>query len=88
MLSLEPIEWPNEVEVLVDHLESESAKRKPTRERSLSLEFHRTAPWTLYPRIVLENPRWGASQPQSVAGGQVEEPTCNFFRLRLIPQPN
>jgi hypothetical protein len=32
MLSHEPIEWPDEVEVLVDRLESESAKRKLSRE--------------------------------------------------------
>ena len=32
MLSHEPIEWPDEVEVLVDRLESESAKRTLTRE--------------------------------------------------------
>ena len=32
MFSHDPIEWPDEVEVLVDRLESESAGRKLTRE--------------------------------------------------------
>jgi hypothetical protein len=32
MLSHEPMEWPDEVEVLVDGLESESARRALSRE--------------------------------------------------------
>jgi hypothetical protein len=44
MLSHEPIEWPDEVEVLVDRLESESAKRKLTREERALMDVYETVP--------------------------------------------
>ena len=43
MLSHEPIEWPDEVEVLVDRLESESAKRALTSEERAFMLFWRGA---------------------------------------------
>lgn len=44
MLSHEPIEWPDEVEVLVDRLESESAKRALTREERAFMDVYETVP--------------------------------------------
>ena len=44
MLSHEPIEWPNEVELLVDRLESESAKRKLAREERALMDVYETVP--------------------------------------------
>jgi hypothetical protein len=44
MLSHEPIEWPDEVEVLVDRLESESAKRKLSREERAVMDVYETVP--------------------------------------------
>jgi hypothetical protein len=42
MLAHEPIEWPDEVEVLVDRLESESAERKLTREERALMDVYET----------------------------------------------
>lgn len=42
MFSHEPIEWPDEVEVLVDRLESESAERKLTREERALMDVYET----------------------------------------------
>ena len=44
MLSQEPIEWPDEVEVLVDRLESESGKRKLSREERALMDVYETVP--------------------------------------------
>ena len=44
MLSHEPIEWPDEVEVLVDRLEGESAKRALTREERAFMDVYETVP--------------------------------------------
>ena len=44
MLSHEPIEWPDEVEVLVDRLESESAKRTLSREERALMDVYETVP--------------------------------------------
>ena len=44
MFSHEPIEWPDEVEVLVDRLESESAERKLTREERAVMDVYETVP--------------------------------------------
>lgn len=42
MFSHEAIEWPDEVEVLVDRLESESAERKLTREERAIMDVYET----------------------------------------------
>ena len=42
MLSHEPVEWPDEVEVLVDRLETESAERKLTREERALMDVYET----------------------------------------------
>lgn len=42
MFSHEPIEWPDEVEELVDRLESESAERKLTREERAIMDVYET----------------------------------------------
>ena len=42
MFSHEAIEWPEEVEVLVDRLESESAERKLTREERAIMDVYET----------------------------------------------
>lgn len=42
MLSHEPIEWPDEVEVLVDRLESESAERNLSREERALMDVYET----------------------------------------------
>ena len=44
MLSHEPIEWPDEVELLVDRLESESAERALTREERALMDVYETVP--------------------------------------------
>jgi hypothetical protein len=44
MFSHEPIEWPDEVEVLVDRLESESAERKLSREERAFMDVYETVP--------------------------------------------
>lgn len=44
MFSHEPIEWPDEVEVLVDRLESESAGRTLSREERALMDVYETAP--------------------------------------------
>jgi hypothetical protein len=44
MFSHEPIEWPDEVEVLVDRLESESAGRALTREERALMDVYETVP--------------------------------------------
>lgn len=44
MLSHEPIEWPDEVELLVDRLESESAGRKLSREERALMDVYETVP--------------------------------------------
>ena len=42
--SHEPIEWPDEVAVLVDRLESEAAKRKLSREERAVMDVYETVP--------------------------------------------
>ena len=42
MFSHEPIEWPDEVEVLVDRLETEAAERKLTREERALMDVYET----------------------------------------------
>jgi hypothetical protein len=44
MFSLEPIEWPDEVEILVDRLESESAERALSREERALMDVYETVP--------------------------------------------
>ncbi|MGB6219515.1 hypothetical protein [Haloferula sp.] len=44
MLSQEPIEWPDEVEVLVDRLENESAERALSREERALMDVYETVP--------------------------------------------
>lgn len=44
MFSHEPIEWPDEVEVLVDRLESESAGRALSREERAFMDVYETVP--------------------------------------------
>lgn len=44
MLSTQTIEWPDEVEVLVDHLESEVTERGLTREEQAVLDIYETIP--------------------------------------------
>jgi hypothetical protein len=44
MFSHEPIEWPDEVEVLIDRLERESAKRALTREERALMDVYETIP--------------------------------------------
>lgn len=41
---LEPIEWPSEVEVLVDRLENESAERELSREERALMDVYETVP--------------------------------------------
>lgn len=42
MFAPEPIEWPDEVETLVDRLEEESAERKLTREERAIMDVYET----------------------------------------------
>lgn len=44
MFPLEPIEWPDEVEILVDRLESESAERALSREERALMDVYETVP--------------------------------------------
>ena len=44
MFAQEPIEWPDEVEVLVDQLESESAERDLSREERALMDVYETVP--------------------------------------------
>ncbi|MES2440216.1 MAG: hypothetical protein V4584_14195 [Verrucomicrobiota bacterium] len=44
MFSHEPIEWPDEVETLVDRLESESAGRALSREERALMDVYETVP--------------------------------------------
>lgn len=44
MFSHERIEWPEKVEILVDRLESESAKRDLTREERALMDVYETVP--------------------------------------------
>ena len=44
MLSHEPIEWPDEIELLVDRLESESAERALSREERALMDVYETVP--------------------------------------------
>lgn len=44
MFSQEPIEWPEKVEILIDHLESESADRALTREERALMDVYETVP--------------------------------------------
>ena len=44
MLSQEPIEWPEKVEVLVDRLESESSERALSREERALMDVVETVP--------------------------------------------
>lgn len=44
MLSSEPIEWPDEVEILIDRLESESAERDLSREERALMDVYETVP--------------------------------------------
>ena len=44
MFSQEPIEWPEEVEVLVDRLEGESAERDLSREERALMDVYETVP--------------------------------------------
>lgn len=44
MLSQEPIEWPDEIEVLIDKLEGEAAEREFSREERALLDIYETVP--------------------------------------------
>ena len=44
MFSQDPIEWPDEVEVLIDQLEGESAERDLTREERALMDVYETVP--------------------------------------------
>ncbi|YCM43780.1 hypothetical protein V2O64_20955 [Verrucomicrobiaceae bacterium 227] len=44
MLSQEIMEWPDEVETLIDQLESESAERALTREERALMDIYETVP--------------------------------------------
>ena len=44
MFSHDPIEWPEEVEELVDRLEGEAAKRKLSREERAVMDVYETVP--------------------------------------------
>lgn len=44
MISHEPIEWPEEVEILIDRLESESAERNLNREERALMDVYETVP--------------------------------------------
>jgi hypothetical protein len=44
MFSHEPIEWPEEVEILVDHLEHESAERALSRAERALMDVYETVP--------------------------------------------
>jgi hypothetical protein len=44
MFSQEPIEWPEKVEILVEHLESESSERDLSREERALMDVYETVP--------------------------------------------
>lgn len=44
MFPQDPIEWPDEVEVLIDQLESESTERALTREERALMDVYETIP--------------------------------------------
>jgi len=44
MFSQDPIEWPEEVEILVDRLEGESAERDLSREERALMDVYETVP--------------------------------------------
>ncbi|MDB0057048.1 hypothetical protein OAE58_00620 [Akkermansiaceae bacterium] len=44
MLSQEPIEWPEEVEILIDQLETDSTKRNLTRGERALMDIYETVP--------------------------------------------
>lgn len=44
MFSQEPIEWPDQVEVIIDHLESEASKRALSREERALMDVYETVP--------------------------------------------
>ena len=44
MLSQEPIEWPDNIEVLIDQLESEAPNRDLTREERALMDIYETVP--------------------------------------------
>ncbi|BDS05726.1 hypothetical protein NT6N_07660 [Oceaniferula spumae] len=44
MFSQEPIEWPDEVEVLIDQLESEAPERDLSREERAVMDIYETVP--------------------------------------------
>ncbi len=44
MLTMEPIEWPDEVEVLIDQLEGESEERDLRREERALMDVYETVP--------------------------------------------
>src|SRR5690606_7676588 len=44
MLTQDPIEWPDEVEILVDELENESAERPLTRAERALMDVYETVP--------------------------------------------
>jgi len=44
MFSQEPIEWPDEVEVLIDQLESEASERELSREERALMDIYETVP--------------------------------------------
>ncbi|MEM1085218.1 MAG: hypothetical protein AAGI48_13990 [Verrucomicrobiota bacterium] len=44
MLTQEPIEWPDDVELLIDRLENESAERSLTREERALMDVYETVP--------------------------------------------
>jgi hypothetical protein len=44
MFSHEPIEWPEQVEILIDHLEQESSKRDLSRAERALMDVYETVP--------------------------------------------
>ena len=44
MLSQEPIEWPDEVEILIDRLEGEATERDLSREERALMDVYETVP--------------------------------------------
>ncbi len=44
MLSQDTIEWPDEIEVLIDQLESDAAERKFSREERAVMDIYETVP--------------------------------------------
>lgn len=44
MLSQEPVEWPDQVEVLVERLESEASERRLSREERALMDVYETVP--------------------------------------------